>query len=178
MAAAQSRSELEGQSASQRIPQHLFPSFSALNIHADNEQHPQGRRSGRRERIARRAKAQAHKIRTQLHSLEDQIEHVADEHHLPSPLGGLPRAMPDMRFEQSYLATIRKFVHELTPEEGEAEKLAVAQGDVQPGTSDDVGVTDSMTEKHTQDSAPKVVATLTKTPEPELWLGNLKIDCV
>ncbi|CAD6916298.1 unnamed protein product [Tilletia controversa] len=139
----------------------LFPSFSALNIHDDNDK--------KNKRLAR-TKARAHKIRTKLHEWEDK-----------SPLGALPRAMPDMRFEQSYLATIRGFVHELTPEEGEQEKRAVRE-DRHGSHPDPADGAEEEEKKKTRkggakgDDEHKVVATVSRTSEPELWLGNLKIE--
>ncbi|KAE8234293.1 hypothetical protein CF326_g667 [Tilletia indica] len=141
---------------SQRPPlqSHLFPSFSALNIHGDADKN--NKNSSR----LKRTKARAHKLRNKLHEWEDK-----------SPLG-LPRAMPDMRFEQSYLATIRGFMHELQPEEGEEEKRAVRED--RHGT-DDHDAEGEKTEGG-REKEHRVVATVSRTSEPELWLGNLKVE--
>lgn len=75
-------------------------------------------------------------------------------------------SIPDMRFEQSYLASVRGFVHEYDSademkKERQAEK---GQGD------------DDATE---QSEAPGVLATRSPSGEPELWLGRLRIQwCV
>jgi hypothetical protein len=74
-------------------------------------------------------------------------------------------SIPDMRFEQSYLASVRGFVHEYhsaddVNEERRAEK---EQGlDVKE-----------------HDEAPGILATRSPSGEPELWLGRLRIQwCV
>jgi len=135
---------------------HLFPSFSALDIQANAKQ--RGRLN--------KTKMRAHKLRNRLHQWEDKLE---EKTPFKGALG-LPRAMPDMRFEQSYLATIRGFVHELRPEESTDEKRAVEQARGKDGAPSDLA------EEITTTKPPKVVATLHRTPEPELWVGNLKVD--
>lgn len=61
-----------------------------------------------------------------------------------------------MRFEQSYLASIRGFVHELDPEEAQEEKQE-AKGEKDAASSTIV-----------KGKGPK--------GEPELWIGRLRID--
>ncbi|KAK0519784.1 hypothetical protein OC835_007418 [Tilletia horrida] len=157
------------------LQSHLFPSFSALSIHDAAGAHGKSRNSNssKKSRL-QRTKVGAHKLRTKLHEWEEKLE---QETHIRAPLG-LPRAMPDMRFEQSYLATVRGFVHELRPEDTAEEKHAVLESRAEGDAPPDEAIFNEKQGSGNSDEErlPKVVATVTRTPEPELWLGNLKID--
>lgn len=69
----------------------------------------------------------------------------------------LPQVIPDLRFEQSYIASIRGFIHELEPEQAAQEK-ARAGGEDADG----------------QEKA--VVEARGPRGEPELWVGRLRVD--
>ena len=72
-------------------------------------------------------------------------------------------AIPDMRFEQSFLASIRGFVHEV--EHDTAEEL---KGERREGSGE-------KPKKHGEKKR-NIVATRSRTGEPELWLGRLRIE--
>lgn len=105
----------------------------------------------------------------------------------------LPSVIPDLRFEQSYLASIRGFIHELDPREADREKRqAAVKGEVE---DDDDNNTDDIESRTLQaadekraglprkedEETPTVILGEKKTGpdhhgEPELWIGRLRID--
>lgn len=79
-----------------------------------------------------------------------------------------------MRFEQSYLASIRGFVHEVEGVAAEEMKEKRIEDDERrhTGISKEGGTLDAK-DKH---SAPKVMTARSPRGEPELWLGRLRIE--
>lgn len=72
------------------------------------------------------------------------------------PLAAQLPTLPDLRFEQSYLATIRGFLHEESPSDATSHEERPEQ---------------------TQDHHHKVeVARSKQKDEHELWLGNLRVE--
>lgn len=81
-----------------------------------------------------------------------------------SALPVLP-TLPDLRFEQSYLASVRGFLHEL-------EKPAAAVR-----KHSEISESDYEEEHHADDGgSPKVLASRDKRGEPELWLGAMRVE--
>lgn len=76
-------------------------------------------------------------------------------------------SIPDMRFEQSFLASIRTFVHEVSEETAEDLKRQRLQED---------GVDRTKENSDKRHSLPGVMATKSRTGEPEIWLGRLRIE--
>jgi hypothetical protein len=76
-----------------------------------------------------------------------------------------------MRFEQSFLASVRGFIHEV---EGEAAEEMKEERQWQEENHN--GSTEKPKEKH---SAPRVMTATSPRGEPELWVGRLRIEwCV
>lgn len=72
-------------------------------------------------------------------------------------------SIPDMRFEQSYLASVRGFVKEYSPSSAEDKKEEERRGD---GKSEG-------------GKAPDIMTSHSPKGEPELWLGRLQVQwCV
>lgn len=113
----------------------------------------------------------------------------------PSPLSLVPSVIPDLRFEQSYLASIRPFIHELTHEEAEQQKQRVLGEKRGSGTEprhggdgdgdDDDDATpwivtgekgEALGEKQGGSSVTKAKRPSWHHGEPELWIGRLRID--
>lgn len=102
----------------------------------------------------------------------------------------LPRSLPDLRFEQSYLATIRSFVQEFDPEqEQEAKEQRYDEGAVEHSSRNVVkgkgkgkqrdlpgGDADADGEQNGEGKAPKVMEAKNQKGEPELWIGGLRIQ--
>lgn len=71
-------------------------------------------------------------------------------------------SIPDMRFEQSYLASVRSFIHEHEHPRAHASKLGETSVNVdEPSAANHVSGAQSSN---------------SQTGEPELWLGNLRIE--
>lgn len=72
-------------------------------------------------------------------------------------------SIPDMRFEQSYLASVRGFVHEYDLDSADEMKKEQKAGKEK---------SNGLEEKE----APAVTSTRSRKGEPEIWLGRLRIQ--
>ncbi|CAO1614326.1 unnamed protein product [Sympodiomycopsis kandeliae] len=104
-------------------------------------------------------------------SSSSEVSSASSESEESDPLSSflnpqkLPQVIPDLRFEQSYIASIRGFIHELEPEEAEDEKREAIE----------------LSEKETPNDGktsrpPAIVEARSPKGEPELWIGRLRID--
>lgn len=88
-------------------------------------------------------------------------------------------SIPDMRFEQSYLASIRSLIHEVSTTEA-ADDLKRQSGfeneKVDGDVADVLNAGLSSPDDKGQEKPPKVLATRSPAGEPEIWLGRLRIE--
>lgn len=83
----------------------------------------------------------------------------------------LPSVIPDMRFEQSYLASVRGFIHELSEEEATREKRE-AGGEGEGGEFVVAGRMGGAGEEKDDVKSGEEKG----HGEPELWIGRLRVD--
>lgn len=82
--------------------------------------------------------------------------------------------IPDLRFEQSYIASIRSFIHELEPSQAHREKIAARKAEHEEGGSGwHIGG-----DPEDEDDEPRFVEARNPKGEPELWVGRLRVDWV
>ncbi|CAO1637903.1 unnamed protein product [Parajaminaea phylloscopi] len=103
----------------------------------------------------------------------------------PSPLSLVPSVLPDLRFEQSYLASVRAFIHELTPQQAEAQKervISEKEGAKGSDGEEDIGRRAPwIVTGHSEDASASDPSISKPRPswhhgEPELWIGRLRVD--
>lgn len=106
---------------------------------------------------------------------EDEVNDSASSSHVSDRSGrrstkrskntNIPiKSVPDLRFEQSYLASIRGFIHE------EDDQIAKAIKNCENSTP--IDLKNKKSESHLLD----VRTTRSSHGEPELWLGRLRIE--
>lgn len=105
-------------------------------------------------------------------------------------------SIPDMRFEQSYLASVRAFIHEV--EKQDAQQIKESRQDAKEerssasrheNTSDDDPIVSDVLDAGVQSttkrrrrtasqssSPPHIMTSTSLQGEPELWLGRLRIE--
>lgn len=79
------------------------------------------------------------------------------------------KSIPDLRFEQSYLASIRGFVHE----EDDQRARMIQKPERNHSESKSQNEDES---KYSESKSLKISTTRSSHGEPELWLGRLRID--
>ncbi|PWN27732.1 hypothetical protein BDZ90DRAFT_170559 [Jaminaea rosea] len=113
----------------------------------------------------------------------------------PPTAASLLPTIPDLRFEQSYLASVRGFIHELSPEQAEREKDEAVRRGMRRGEKeahegldglvvagrvgdDDDDDDDEVDEKAGMGREARTQAVKKEEGhgEPELWIGRLRID--
>ncbi|PWN22308.1 hypothetical protein BCV69DRAFT_281314 [Microstroma glucosiphilum] len=94
-------------------------------------------------------------------------------------IGVAPAVIPDMRFEQSYLASIRGFIHELEPAQARREKkeaIAASRRKHRGVIEEEGGVGEE--EEVGEEEGERWIEARNPKGEPELWIGRLRIDWV
>lgn len=103
-------------------------------------------------------------------------------------IGVSPAVIPDMRFEQSYLASVRGFIHELEPAQAKREKKEAiaasrrkhrareaAEGEgVGSGEKEHGGSSEE--EEVAEEEGERWIEARNPKGESELWIGRLRID--
>ncbi|PWN44754.1 hypothetical protein IE81DRAFT_345446 [Ceraceosorus guamensis] len=103
---------------------------------------------------------------------------------LLNPLALSSSILPDLRFEQSYLASIRGYVHELEHEAAQDIKAARKEGDDLAEKTGGANLKEGekgerlVVDEASQSGAKKVQLSKSPKGEPELWLGSLRIEWV
>ncbi|SPO34912.1 uncharacterized protein PSFLO_00383 [Pseudozyma flocculosa] len=97
-----------------------------------------------------------------------------------SPLSALP-AVPDLRFEQSYISTIRGFLHETDKEQAQQEKSEELDEKRSSGQRDDAEGEVEVGDESSS-AAPQKPHHLQRTRasdgEREIWIGALRVEWV
>lgn len=122
------------------------------------------------------------------HRSSNRINRNASGAIVAAPTIGMsPAVLPDMRFEQSYLASIRGFIHELEPAQAKREKKEaiaasrrkhraekVAEGEGDGGEKESLGA--GQEEDVADEEGERWIEARNPKGEPELWVGRLRID--